>query len=103
MGRILSFVVESLYHILSLNERFLSLQGSIAKRMVELARKHGMNVEENAMEYLVESVGNDIRQVLNVLQMWSRKSKSMSFAELKSRSGEVRNSLFFFLYKDYFY
>eukprot|EP01138_Halocafeteria_seosinensis_P007906 gb/GECG01008077.1/.p1 GENE.gb/GECG01008077.1/~~gb/GECG01008077.1/.p1 ORF type:complete len:850 (+),score=148.19 gb/GECG01008077.1/:1-2550(+) len=65
------------------------VKATIAKRMTQLAQQHGLSVEENAMEYLVESVGNDIRQVLNVLQMWARKSKTMSFAELKSRSGEI--------------
>ena len=39
------------------------LQATIAKRVTQLAHQHGLTVEENAMEYLVESVGNDIRQV----------------------------------------
>ena len=60
---------------------------TIRKRMMDIARKEGMNIEDNAMDTLIESVGNDIRQVLNALQMISRsKSKvSIRYSDMKER------------------
>lgn len=55
-----------------------------------------MLVEINAAEALAESCGNDIRQVLNSLQMWSCNSKaknggnnSLTYRELKERQYEI--------------
>ena len=55
--------------------------------MMVIARKEGMSIEDNAMDTLIESVGNDIRQVLNALQMISRsKSKvSIRYSDMKER------------------
>ena len=55
--------------------------------MMDIARKEGMKIEDNAMDTLIESVGNDIRQVLNALQMISRsKSKvSIRYSDMKER------------------
>ena len=62
-----------------------------------------MNVEVNAAEAMVESCGNNIRQVLNSLQMWSCKRRatgsrsggsngggnSMTYRDVKERMGEI--------------
>ena len=48
-------------------------KGVIARRAVEIGRQEEMDVEANATEAMAESCGNDIRQVLNSLQMWSCK------------------------------
>ena len=68
----------------------------IAKRAVEIGRREGMNVEINAAEAMAESCGNDIRQVLNSLQMWSCNSKTntnnnnnLTYRELKERQYEI--------------
>ena len=68
----------------------------IAKRAVEIGRREGMNVEINAAEAMAESCGNDIRQVLNSLQMWSCNSKtnannnnSLTYRDLKERQYEI--------------
>jgi len=71
----------------------------IAKRAVEIGREEGMMVELNAAEAVAESCGNDIRQVLNMLQMWSCKksdnrgqnggSADMTYKEVKDRQHEV--------------
>ena len=60
---------------------------TIRKRMQDIARKEGISIEDNAMDTLIESVGNDIRQVLNALQMISRsKSKvSIRYSDMKER------------------
>jgi len=62
----------------------------IAKRAVEIARREGMALEYNAAELLAESCGNDIRQVINCLQMWRQKSTSVSFMDMKKGvEGEI--------------
>jgi len=69
----------------------------IARRAVEIGRQEGMTVEINAAEAMAESCGNDIRQVLNSLQMWSCKkrtnggggSANMTYRDFKERGGEI--------------
>jgi len=75
----------------------------IAKRAFEVGRMEGMHVELNAAEAVAESCGNDIRQVLNVLQMWSSKkvegksasskadkgAADMTYREVKDRQHEI--------------
>ncbi|CAB1111626.1 unnamed protein product [Ectocarpus sp. CCAP 1310/34] len=56
---------------------------TIAKRVKAVAKMEGMDVDDNAAEMLVEANGNDIRQVLHALQMWSRKSSKMTYMNLK--------------------
>ncbi len=72
-------------------------KGVIARRAVEIGRMEGMQVEVNAAEAMAESCGNDIRQVLNSLQMWSCKkrtasgggSANMTYRDLKERQGDI--------------
>lgn len=61
---------------------------TIAKRLVQIAEKEGVSVELNAAELLAESCGNDIRQCLNALQMWSTTSSTannVTYAALRGR------------------
>jgi hypothetical protein len=46
-----------------------------------------MTAEQAAMEQIVGASGNDIRQVLNALQMWKTTSNHISFAALKGMNG----------------
>ena len=70
----------------------------IARRAVEVGKLENMNIEINAAEAIAESCGNDIRQVLNCIQMWSKKvgrienngkCASMTYKELKERQNEI--------------
>ncbi|KAG5179647.1 P-loop containing nucleoside triphosphate hydrolase protein [Tribonema minus] len=61
----------------------------IAKRMKEVAQKEGLDIDLNAAEMLSESVGNDIRQCLHAMQMWSRGSRTMAYMEVKDGLGAV--------------
>ncbi|GKY93311.1 hypothetical protein MPSEU_000298700 [Mayamaea pseudoterrestris] len=54
------------------------VKGVIAKRALEIARREGMIVEQNAAEAIAESCGNDVRQVINCLQMWANSNKGNS-------------------------
>lgn len=55
----------------------------VSKRLVEICKSEGFDVEPNAVEFLCESVGNDIRQCLNFLELWSRKSNELKFKDIK--------------------
>lgn len=63
------------------------IKSVIASRAVEVARLEGMSVELNAAEAMVESCGNDVRQVLNCLQMWASKNEcaSLTYKNMKRR------------------
>ena len=62
----------------------------IARRAVQIGQQQGMRIETNAAEAIAESCGNDIRQVLNCLQMWSnKKGDSMTYKDLKERENDI--------------
>mmetsp|Transcript_10128 Transcript_10128/g.18967 ORF Transcript_10128/g.18967 Transcript_10128/m.18967 type:complete len:839 (-) Transcript_10128:924-3440(-) len=67
----------------------------IARRAVEIGKAEGMVIEYNAAEAIAESCGNDIRQVLNCLQMWSNKrhgtgqKSEMTYKDFKARDNFV--------------
>ena len=60
----------------------------IAQRMVQVGRMEKMAVEHAAVVMIAEQCGNDIRQVLNMMQMWSKRSASMSLNKVE---GEMRS------------
>mmetsp|Transcript_2130 Transcript_2130/g.3149 ORF Transcript_2130/g.3149 Transcript_2130/m.3149 type:complete len:992 (+) Transcript_2130:99-3074(+) len=64
----------------------------IARRAIRIGEQEGMKIEQNAAEAISESCGNDIRQVLNVLQMWSNRkegNKSITYKDLKERESTI--------------
>ena len=80
----------------TLDLRFMRPQSrTIAKRMCDIASREGLNVAPNAMEALIEQTGNDIRQVLNALQMWRAEASSddvinVSYNDMKKRMNTVQ-------------
>ena len=82
-------------HCLDLKYR-RPVKSVIAKRAIDIGNAEGMNIEPNAAEALAESCGNDIRQVLNCLQMWSNKRVkgsnkmvNMTYKDFKDRDNLV--------------
>ena len=62
----------------------------MANRAVRIAQMEGLQVERNAAEAIAESCGNDVRQVLNVLQMWAQnKEKDLTYKNLKDREKAI--------------
>lgn len=64
----------------------------IARRAVRIGEMEGMRVEMNAAEAIAESCGNDIRQVLNSLQMWANRkgsNDSMTYKDVKERQHSI--------------
>jgi replication factor C subunit 1 len=81
----------------TLDLRFMRPQSrTIAKRMCDIASREGLNVAPNAMEALIEQTGNDIRQVLNALQMWRAEAAgsddviNVSYNDMKKRMNTVQ-------------
>ena len=63
----------------------------MANRVVRIAEMEGLKVERNAAEAIAESCGNDVRQVLNCLQMWSQKQDdgALTYKGLKEREHSI--------------
>jgi replication factor C subunit 1 len=64
----------------------------MARRAVRIAQEEGLQVEVNAAEAIAESCGNDVRQVLNVLQMWASKGGSSGDSALTYKGLKERES-----------
>lgn len=56
----------------------------ITRRIIQILKGEGMNVEPNAVEFLVESSGNDIRQILTALDLWSRSYNEMTYMQARN-------------------
>ncbi|VEU33706.1 unnamed protein product [Pseudo-nitzschia multistriata] len=72
-------------------------KNSLANRAVRIAEMEGLVVERNAAEAIAESCGNDVRQVLNLLQMWAQKKhvggendNSLTYKKLKDRGRSIQ-------------
>ena len=64
----------------------------IASRAMAIAENEGLSVERNAAEAIAESCGNDVRQVLNCLQMWASNHANgsrMTYKNLKEREQSI--------------
>ena len=55
---------------------------AISMRLAEICRKENIMYELNALEYLAEICGNDIRQIINFVELWTRQNKSIKFKDL---------------------
>jgi replication factor C subunit 1 len=68
-------------------------KGVMANRAIRVAELEGMYVERNAAEAIAESCGNDVRQIINVMQMWAQKKGSkeegLSYQTLKERESSI--------------
>lgn len=65
-------------------------KNEIASRCVEIAKSEGMNVEKNALVEVTECFGNDIRQVLNFLQMWNRRNSTMTYDDVRKQFYQMK-------------
>ena len=55
---------------------------AISVRLTEICKKENIQCEMNALEYLCEICGNDIRQIINYLEIWSKTHKSLKFSDI---------------------
>lgn len=57
----------------------------ISQRLMKICELEGIQCEMNALEFLCESVGNDIRQCLNFVEMWAKTHNKIKFSEIQQR------------------
>ena len=55
---------------------------AISVRLAEICKNEGISCEINALEHLCDICGNDIRQIMNFLELWTRTHKSIKFKDL---------------------
>eukprot|EP00975_Prorocentrum_lima_P036342 7645570-Prorocentrum_lima.AAC.1 len=51
----------------------------IAPRIMRVLEAEGMRVERNALEQVVDATRGDIRQILNLMQMWKKKKDNLKY------------------------
>lgn len=56
---------------------------AIRKRLQEILEKEGKTLNEGLLNLLIESSGNDIRQVINSIQLQSKCNSNLTLAESK--------------------
>ena len=59
-------------------------KGQIVKRMLLIAEQEGIQMNEAAMEALIETTNNDIRLIINQLQMRRLTKQSFAYDDIKS-------------------
>ena len=62
---------------------------AIAARLQGVAAGEGMHMEPAAVAALVESVGGDLRQALNTMQVWALTERSLTGDGLRARRGAI--------------
>ena len=60
----------------------------IVLRLMDICKKEGIFVDNQTLSYIVESFGNDIRQTINYLDLYSRGNKNIN--DLKKNCDEVK-------------
>ena len=63
---------------------------NISLRIAEICKKENINYEINALEYLCEICGNDIRQIINFVELWSRQNKTIKFKDLTGGNQKIQ-------------
>eukprot|EP00466_Bigelowiella_natans_P015023 jgi/Bigna1/66835/fgenesh1_pg.2_\ len=60
----------------------------IAPRIMRVLEAEGMRVERNALEQVVDATRGDIRQILNLMQMWKKKKDNLNYSDAKFKMGK---------------
>lgn len=64
--------------------KFARPQGDqITKLVMKVAKTENIDIDADTCNNLIESSGNDIRQVINILQMWTQQAASASGTDAK--------------------
>lgn len=64
-------------------------KATITKRILEICKHEKLSIDSNAVEYMVESLNNDIRSVLNNLQLINRYSTKDHIGYLDAKTNDV--------------
>jgi len=65
--------------------------GDIRRKVMAIAKTENFTLDVQAVDRLIESSGNDIRQVINILQMWNNRAPTgtKSLLDTVSKDGNV--------------
>ena len=63
---------------------------TIALRLAEICKNENISYEMNALEYLCEICGNDIRQIINFIELWARNNKSLKYKDLTGNKDKIQ-------------
>ena len=58
---------------------------SIKNRLKMILEKEKIKMDDNALELLIQCSGNDIRQMVNTLQLQSTVNKGMTYLQAKNK------------------
>jgi replication factor C subunit 1 len=61
-------------------------KSTIARRVSDILSMEGVSIEPNALDFVIESSANDIRQILITLETWSRTQDSFTYTDTKTSS-----------------
>lgn len=61
----------------------------IIKKLQEILESENMKVDKNALELIIETSKNDIRQILTILEVWRRESRQISYMEAKNSTKSI--------------
>jgi replication factor C subunit 1 len=64
-------------------------KSEILARLRIIGEREGLQMDDNAIDFLIESTSNDIRQMLNAMQMWRKSSDSMGYKDLKDNMASM--------------
>ena len=67
---------------------------SILKRVQKICKDQGLQVDRKIVEQVIESSGNDIRQVINIVQMWKNHQLDSGFLKNIAKDESVMISNF---------
>jgi len=63
-------------------------KSQISSRLLAISASEGLSIEPNALDRLVESSGNDIRQIFTSLELVSRTSSTLTYRDVKLQEGK---------------
>ena len=64
-------------------------KATITKKLAEICKKEQLSIDNNALEYLVESLNNDIRSVLNNLQLINRYNQKTHINYMDTKNNDL--------------
>ena len=60
-------------------------KSAVTSRLVSILERENVRCEKNAVEFLVENLGNDIRQCMNFLEIYTKTHKTVKFSYLSGK------------------
>lgn len=62
----------------------------VIKRLKVICGQEDMKCDDNSLDFLIGLMGNDIRQVINFLQIWRKKSDTFVYSTMKTKANNFK-------------